>query len=157
MAGCGQSKLVAEQIIAFRRRFPHMGPRKIIARLAELHPHIEWPSLSTAGDILHRANLVQPRECRTSPAHPLRVHSEPVEANDLMTVHYKGQFLSRQSLLLLPTHRRRSREPPPVRLRGVSIVRRAAHALASARFVLRRIIRVRSQSRYPYRFSITPP
>jgi transposase-like protein len=32
---------VTEQIIAFRRRFPHMGPRKIVARLAELHPHIE--------------------------------------------------------------------------------------------------------------------
>jgi hypothetical protein len=44
-----------------------MGPRKIIARLAELHPHIEWPAPSTAGDILYRANLVQPRERRTPP------------------------------------------------------------------------------------------
>lgn len=81
---------VAEKILGFRRRFPHMGSRKIIARLAEIHPDIEWPSPSTAGDILCRANLVQPRERRTPPAHPLRVRSQPTEPNDLMTVDYKG-------------------------------------------------------------------
>lgn len=83
----------AEQIIAFRHRFPHMGPRKIIARLSELHPDIEWPAPSTAGDILRRASLVQPRKRRSPSAHPLRVRSQPVEPNDLMTVDYKGQFL----------------------------------------------------------------
>jgi len=61
---------VAEQIVAFRRRFPHMGPRKIFARLAELHPNVDWPAASTIGDILRRANLVQPRERRSPPAHP---------------------------------------------------------------------------------------
>ena len=87
------SETVAGEIIAFRHRFPHMGPRKIIARLTELHPDIEWPAPSTAGDILRRANLVRPRERRSPPAHPLRVRSEPAEPNDLMTVDYKGQFL----------------------------------------------------------------
>jgi hypothetical protein len=43
---------VAAEIIAFRRRFPHMGPRKIISRLAELYPDIEWPASGTPGDIL---------------------------------------------------------------------------------------------------------
>src|SRR5688500_6508011 len=38
-----------EEILELRRRFPHMGPRKIIARLTELHPDIEWPAPSTAG------------------------------------------------------------------------------------------------------------
>jgi transposase InsO family protein len=82
----------AAKIIEFRRRFPFMGPRKIITRLAELHPKIDWPAPSTAGDILRRANLVQPRERRSPSAHPLRVRSEPAEPNDLMTVDYKGQF-----------------------------------------------------------------
>ncbi len=82
-----------EKIIEFRRRFPHMGSRKIIARLKELHPDIEWPAPSTAGDILRRANLVQLRERRSPPAHPVRVRSEPAEPNDLMTVDYKGQVL----------------------------------------------------------------
>jgi len=31
---------VAAQVIAFRQRFPHMGPRKIAVRLAELHPKV---------------------------------------------------------------------------------------------------------------------
>jgi putative transposase len=55
------SENVAGETIAFRRRFPHMGPRKIIARLTELHPDIEWPAPSTAGDILRRAKLVHAR------------------------------------------------------------------------------------------------
>jgi putative transposase len=85
---------VAEKIIDFRRRFEHMGPRKIIARLTELHPEIDWPAPSTAGDILHRANLIKPRERRSPSAHPLRQRSSsPVEPNDLMTIDYKGQFL----------------------------------------------------------------
>jgi putative transposase len=84
---------VAEQIIAFRRRFRHMGPRKIIARLIELHPNVDWPAPSTAGDILRRADLVTPRERREPSVHPLRVRSQPSEPNDLMTADYKGQFL----------------------------------------------------------------
>jgi Homeodomain-like domain len=93
---------VAERVIAFRRRFPHMGPRKIVARLAELHPDIDGPAPSTIGDILRRANLVLPRKRRSPPAHPLRVRSEPVEPNDLMTVDYKGQFLLSNHRFLTP-------------------------------------------------------
>jgi len=87
------SEKVAEKIIDFRRRFPHMGPRKIVARLTELYPEIVWPAPSTAGDILRRANLVAPRERRSPAAHPLRERSQPAEPNDLMTIDYKGQFL----------------------------------------------------------------
>jgi len=87
------SEKVAEKIIDFRRRFPHMGPRKIVARLTELYPEIVWPAPSTAGDILRRANLVAPRERRSPTAHPLRERSQPAEPNDLMTIDYKGQFL----------------------------------------------------------------
>src|SRR5262245_25084247 len=32
------------EIVKFRRRFPFMGPRKIVARLCELHPSIDWPA-----------------------------------------------------------------------------------------------------------------
>lgn len=84
---------VVARIIAFRKRFPFMGPRKIIARLTELHPRVEWPAASTAGDILRRADLVTPRRRRNPPAHPLRARAVPVAPNDLMTVDYKGQFL----------------------------------------------------------------
>ena len=84
---------VVAKIISFRKRFPFMGPRKIIARLTELHPRVAWPAASTAGDILRRADLVTPRRRRNPPAHPLRARAVPLEPNDLMTVDYKGQFL----------------------------------------------------------------
>src|SRR5436190_10738709 len=83
---------IAAQIIAFRRRFPHMGPRKIIARLTELDPQIEWPAPSTAGDILCRANLVTPGRRRHPPSHPLRTRAVPTHPHDLMTIDYKGEF-----------------------------------------------------------------
>ena len=84
---------VADRIVAFRKRFPLMGPRKIIARLAELHPELVWPAPSTAGDILARADLVSRRRRRNPPAHPLRARTTPTAPNDLMTIDYKGQFL----------------------------------------------------------------
>src|SRR5512144_2448458 len=62
---------VAAEVIAFRRRSPHMGPRKIAVRLAELHPKVEWPAPSTIGDILHRADRIAPRPRRSpTPASP---------------------------------------------------------------------------------------
>jgi len=87
------SDQIAAQIVAFRRRFPHMGPRKIGARLRELHPHVDWPAPSTIGDILRRANLVTPARRRNPPQHPLRARRTPTEPNDLMTIDYKGEFL----------------------------------------------------------------
>jgi putative transposase len=84
---------VTATILEFRRRFRYMGPRKILARLSELHPDIDWPAASTIGDLLRRADFVQPRERRSPPAHPLRARSVPTEPNDLFTVDYKGQFL----------------------------------------------------------------
>ena len=83
---------IEARIIAFRRRHPHRGPRKIVARLAELYPDQDWPAASTVGDILKRHDLVVPRGRREKPAHPLRVRSVPQAANDLMTIDYKGQF-----------------------------------------------------------------
>ena len=84
---------IAAEVVAFRRRFPHMGPRKIAVRLAELHPDIEWPAPSTIGDILQRADLVTVRRRRNPPAHPLRARTVATAPNDLMTVDYKGEFL----------------------------------------------------------------
>jgi putative transposase len=84
---------VAQRVVAFRKRFPLMGPRKIVARLTELHPGVEWPAPSTVGDILARADLIQKRRRRNPPAHPLRERGRATSPNDLMTVDYKGEFL----------------------------------------------------------------
>jgi transposase-like protein len=93
---------IAVRVVAFRKRFPFMGPRKIIARLTELQPDVEWPAPSTAGDILRRADLVTPRRRRNPPAHPLRTRVVPAQPNDLMTCDYKGQFLLRNHRYCYP-------------------------------------------------------
>jgi len=90
------------QIVTFRKRFPFMGPRKIVVRLTELHPEIDWPAASTVGDILARADLVAHRRRRNPPAHPLRARTTPLEPNDLMTIDYKGQFLLRNHRYCYP-------------------------------------------------------
>jgi len=87
------SETLVAEIVAFRHRFPFMGPRKIFARLSELHPEVDWPAASTIGDILRRAGLVAPGRRRNPPAHPLRARTAPAAPNDLMTIDYKGEFL----------------------------------------------------------------
>lgn len=83
-----------ERIVAYRKRFPSMGPKKIIARLSELEPKHPWPSPSTAGDILYRHELITPRRRRRRgrPQHPLSNTINPVAPNNVMTLDFKGQF-----------------------------------------------------------------
>src|SRR5678815_2283128 len=51
---------LVDAIIALRRRFPHLGPRKLLAVLERRHPGRGWPAASTIGDILKQAGLVAP-------------------------------------------------------------------------------------------------
>lgn len=81
-----------QEIIRFRRRFPFMGPRKILARLRELRSDITWPAASTIGDLLKREGLVERRRTQRKPVHPLRAIPKPAEANHVMTIDFKGQF-----------------------------------------------------------------
>src|SRR3972149_6376723 len=62
--------VVAEKLIAFRKRHPHWGPKKIVAVLAEREARVAWPAPSTVGALLKRAGLVEPRRRRPQPGHP---------------------------------------------------------------------------------------
>src|SRR5437868_5783192 len=55
---------LAESIVSLRRRFPHLGPRKLLALLQRRHPEGEWPAASTIGDILKQAGLIAPTKRR---------------------------------------------------------------------------------------------
>lgn len=60
-----------EQIVAFRGKHPHWGPRKLVHRLAQIHPQTRWPAPSTVGEILKRQGLTVPRwRKRRTPPHP---------------------------------------------------------------------------------------
>ena len=86
---------IEADLVAYRKRFPLMGPRKIVARLHELQPWRDWPSASTAGAILERHGLIEdhpPRGRRAAPP-PRRPAAEAHAPNDVMTTDYKGEFL----------------------------------------------------------------
>lgn len=91
-----------QEIIRFRRRFPFMGPRKIVARLRELRPDIAWPAASTIGDLLKREGLVDRRRTQRKPVHPLRAIPKAAEPNHVMTIDFKGQFKLRNRSYCYP-------------------------------------------------------
>lgn len=93
---------IASEIVAFKRRFPFMGPKKIVSRLRELNPTVEWPAPSTAHEILRRHGLVHHRVRRRVPVHPVRVPVKPERPNDLMTIDFKGHFRLRDRSYCYP-------------------------------------------------------
>lgn len=79
-------------IIQMRRAHPRWGPRKIVSRLAQLHPKRRLPSATTAHDILKRAGLVRKRRTRARWRATEGRCVEVTRANALWTIDFKGQF-----------------------------------------------------------------
>jgi len=82
---------VAGALIELRRKHPRWGPVTLLEVLARNRPGLELPAPSTAGDLLARHSLVQPRRRRRKGAGGASVlrASEP---NDVWSADYKGQF-----------------------------------------------------------------
>jgi len=82
-----------EALLEERRLHPRWGPRKLLARLRRRHPGWSWPAVSTAGAILRRHGLVQPRVRRArrrgGAEKPVVSASRP---NDVWTTDFKGEF-----------------------------------------------------------------
>jgi transposase InsO family protein len=93
---------IAEKVIAARRRFPYMGPRKILAVLERQAPEMAWPAASTIGDILKRAGLVTPVKRRRRPLDQQRPCTPAIVANDEWSVDFKGWFRTRDQRRIDP-------------------------------------------------------
>src|SRR5437016_3957956 len=61
---------VAAVICAARRQHPSWGPAKLLAWLRPRQPALDWPAVSTAGDLLARRGLVKKRRRRRQWQHP---------------------------------------------------------------------------------------
>ena len=88
--GLATDGALAEAIILLKLARPSWGPRKIVARLALDHPDLAWPSASTAGEILKRAGLVEPRHRRRRAAPTLGGLTTPERPNHVWAVDHKG-------------------------------------------------------------------
>ena len=83
---------VVDALIQLRRAHPRWGPKKLVGYWVRRRPSWSWPAASTAGDILKRAGLIQPRRRRRRRVHPGRPKIEVRSANDLWTADFKGEF-----------------------------------------------------------------
>jgi transposase InsO family protein len=83
---------IAEKVIAARRHFPYLGPRKLLAVLDREAPEIEWPAASTIGAILKRAGLISPVKRRRRPLDQRRPCTPVTKPNDEWSVDFKGWF-----------------------------------------------------------------
>lgn len=88
--GLATPAALVEKIVDLRRARPSWGPRKIVAKLEQLHPHLDWPSHSTAHDILKRGGLIQSRRLRRHPPRRLGDLVTPERPNHVWAVDHKG-------------------------------------------------------------------
>ena len=90
--------LIAERIIAVRRQFPHFGPKKIKARLEDESCRkgdgTTWPAASTIGDILKRANLVEPQRKRRRAIAQGEVVAPARTPNEEWAIDFKGTIVA---------------------------------------------------------------
>jgi transposase InsO family protein len=81
-----------EALVEERRAHPDWGARKLLLRLRARHFGWAWPAASTAGEILRRYGLVQPRRRRRDSPASGKPLVEATVPNRLWTADFKGEF-----------------------------------------------------------------
>lgn len=96
------AEAIEGEVVALRRRFPHLGPRKLLAKLTAREAHKDWPAASTIGDILKRAGLVEPVKRRRRPldSPPRTIAAEA--ANEEWAADFKGWFRTKDQRRIDP-------------------------------------------------------
>jgi len=93
---------VEQALVSLRHRYPKWGPVTLLQRLKKLQPELPLPAPSTAGDILKRNGLIEPRKRRARHRHPGRPYLEMHAPNDVWTADFKGEFLTRDHRYCYP-------------------------------------------------------
>jgi len=85
---------IVDRVTAMRRRRRRqpLGPKKIRAQLVREQPEIEWPAISTIGDILKRANLITATERQRRPMPHGEIVVPAAAPNDEWAIDFKGWF-----------------------------------------------------------------
>lgn len=79
-------------IIKAKLRHQKWGPKKVLDCLRREQPQLHWPADSTAGEILKRAGLVQPRTRRHRVAPYSAPFSDCAGPNQSWSADFKGDF-----------------------------------------------------------------
>lgn len=84
-----------EVLLSLRRKFPHYGPRKLVAVLEDRHPEVSWPAASTVGDLLKREGLVSGRRRRRPVLNRRQPFAAVTASNEEWSCDFKGWFRTR--------------------------------------------------------------
>jgi len=93
---------VERLIVEARKLHPSWGPQLIIDWLERQGHGVRLPAASTAGEILKRHDLVQPRRRRRSLRHPGRPYVDMHGPNAVWPADYKGEFRTRDGRYCYP-------------------------------------------------------
>lgn len=93
-----------EELIVKERKRWGWGSKKLLERLSEAHPHIEFPRRSTVDAILLRRGLLAVRKERRRALGPRAVMAryQASEPSELTTIDYKGHFRLRNGRYCYP-------------------------------------------------------
>lgn len=82
----------AEQIVQVKLAHQDWGPKKVMDWLRRAQPQVVWPADSTAGELLKRAGLVQPRKRRRRAVPMNAPLSHATASNTVWSADFKGDF-----------------------------------------------------------------
>ena len=91
-----------EALLKARRRYSHLGPRKLRAVLSRDAPERAWPAASTIGDILKKAGLVAPARRRRRAIDQARPFAAVAKVHDEWCTDFKGWFRTRDQSRIDP-------------------------------------------------------
>ena len=91
-----------EDVLVELRTKRGWGPKKLLKVLGKRRPDLRLPSRSTVAEILKRRGLVRTRQKRQRQPHPGRPDSQPLAANQIWGVDFKGQFRTRDGIYCYP-------------------------------------------------------
>lgn len=85
-------QVVADRVIAVRRKHERWGPKKVLAWLERKEPLESWPAASTIGDILKAEGLVPDRRLRRRVPARTQPFAGCTGPNDVWAIDWKGWF-----------------------------------------------------------------
>lgn len=93
---------IAREIVTLKLKYKSWGPKKIIFWLKQHQPDRSWPAVSTAGNILKQAGLVNHRKRRSKTPPYAQPFQECRGPNLVWSADYKGQFKTGDGQLCYP-------------------------------------------------------
>jgi len=91
-SGLARDEEVVSAALALKRAYPLYGPKKLRAKLSELHPDWAVPAASTIGGWLDREGLVERRQARRRCPPYTQPFAKVAAPNDVWSVDFKGWF-----------------------------------------------------------------